>query len=124
MQMADGVGGVLIDSPEECASAVRALLLDPDHAHDLANSGRERVQHQFLLPRLLLNELRLMKELSEGAEGTREELWKSLRDPICGMMLSADHRTATWETRTFRFCSELCRNQFLREPERYIEVRK
>jgi trehalose synthase len=122
LQMADGVGGVLIDSPEECASAVRSLLRDADQARDLAHSGRERVQHQFLLPRLLLNELRLMKELAEGAKVTPEEWWKSRRDPICGMMLSADHRTAIWETRTFRFCSELCRNQFLRAPARYISV--
>jgi trehalose synthase len=124
LQMADGVGGVLIDSPEECASAVRALLLDPDHAHDLAHSGKERVQHQFLLPRLLLNELRLMKELAEGAEVVREESWKSGRDPVCGMMQAPDHRTATMQTRTFRFCSELCRNQFLRDPERYLSVTK
>ena len=123
LQMADGVGGVLIDSPEECASAVRSLLRDPDHAQDLAHSGRERVQRQFLLPRLLLNELRLMKKLSEGAAVTREESWKSLRDPVCGMVLSADHRIATIETRTFQFCSELCRNQFLRAPERYLSVR-
>jgi trehalose synthase len=121
LQMADGVGGVLVDSPEECASAVRRLLRDPDHAHDLAQSGRERVQQQFLLPRLLLNELRLMKKLG-GAGVTREESWKSRRDPVCGMMLSADHRTATIETRTFLFCSELCRNQFLRAPERYLSV--
>jgi trehalose synthase len=124
LQMADGVGGVLVDSPEECASAVRCLLRDPDRANDLACSGRERVQHQFLLPRLLLNELRLMKKLAEGAGVTREESWTSHRDPVCGMMLSADHRTATMENRTFEFCSELCRNRFLSQPERYISVRK
>jgi trehalose synthase len=122
LQMADGVGGVLVDSQEECASAVRSLLRDPDHAYDLAHSGRERVQRQFLLPRLLLNELRLMKKLGEEAEVTREESWKSRRDPVCGMMLSADHRTASLETRTFRFCSDLCRNQFLRAPERYLSM--
>ena len=122
LQMADGVGGVLVDSPEECASAVRNLLRDPDHAQHLAHSGRERVQRQFLLPRLLLNELRLMKKLG-GAGVTREESWKSRRDPVCGMMLSAGYRTATIETRTFQFCSELCQNQFLRAPERYLSVR-
>jgi trehalose synthase len=122
LQMADGVGGVLIDSPEECATTVRSLLRDPDHAQDLAHSGRERVQRQFLLPRLLLNELRLMKKLGGGTAVTREESWKSLRDPVCGMMLSAGYRTATIETRTFQFCSELCRNQFLRAPERYLSV--
>jgi trehalose synthase len=64
LQMADGAGGILVDSPEECASAVRRLLKDPGLAKDLAQSGRERVRQEFLLPRLLLNELRLMMELT------------------------------------------------------------
>jgi trehalose synthase len=64
LQMADGAGGILVDSPEECASAVRSLLRDPGLANDLARSGKERVRQKFLLPRLLLNELRLMNELA------------------------------------------------------------
>jgi trehalose synthase len=64
LQMADGAGGILVDSPEECASAVRSLLRDRGLASDLARSGRERVRQEFLLPRLLLNELRLMNALS------------------------------------------------------------
>jgi trehalose synthase len=123
LQMADGTGGVLIDSQEECVAAVRNLLQDPDHAHDLAHKGRERVRHQFLLPRLLLNELRLMKELAEGHPSSRDKSWKSERDPVCGMMVSPDFRTADVDGQPFRFCSELCRSQFLREPVRYIKAR-
>ena len=122
LQMADGVGGVLVDNTEECASAVRSLLRDRDHAKDMVRSGKERVRLQFLLPRLLLNELRLMKELAEERRITRDESWKSDRDPICGMMVSPDHHTATVGGRLFRFCSELCRGQFLREPQRYGAV--
>jgi trehalose synthase len=64
LQMANGVGGVLIDNLEECAAAVRDLLLDPTLRNELANSGKERVRQHFLLPRLLLDELRLMTRLS------------------------------------------------------------
>ncbi len=120
LQMADGAGGMLIESSEECASAIRTLLRNPDHAHDLAHRGRERVRHNFLLPRLLLNELRLMKELAEGRPITRDESWRSERDPVCGMMVSPDHLTATLDNQTFRFCSESCRSQFRRQPERFI----
>jgi trehalose synthase len=63
LQMADGVGGILINSVEECAIAVRRLLLDPSLAKELARAGKERVREHFLLPRLLLNELQLMKKM-------------------------------------------------------------
>jgi trehalose synthase len=36
LQMADGAGGMLVENTEECASAIRKLLHDPDLAHDLA----------------------------------------------------------------------------------------
>jgi trehalose synthase len=122
LQMADEVGGLLIDSPEECVSAVAKLLRDRDYALDLAHRGKERVYREFLLPRLLLNELRLMKELAEGAGFVRDESWKSQRDPVCGMVLSTDYRTAIVDKRRFRFCSELCRNRFLTAPARYISA--
>lgn len=118
LQMADGAGGMLIDNVEECAAAVRTLLRDPDRAHDLAHSGRERVQRYFLLPRLLLNELRLMKELAEGRPVRRDESWAPERDPVCGMMLGSKERSAPAHGRTFRFCSESCRGQFAHQPEK------
>jgi YHS domain-containing protein len=60
----------------------------------------------------------LMKELAEGHPRC-DELWKSERDPVCGMMVSPEFQTANVAGQPFRFCSELCRNQFLREPVRY-----
>jgi trehalose synthase len=62
LQMADGVGGILINSTEECTAGVRRLLLDPNFGYELACAGKERVRQLFLLPRLLLNELQLMKK--------------------------------------------------------------
>jgi trehalose synthase len=64
LQMADGVGGILINSTEECTAAVRRLLLDPNFGYELACAGKERVRQHFLLPRLLLNELQLMKKFA------------------------------------------------------------
>src|SRR6266850_563831 len=116
LQMADGGGGMLVDSTEECASAVRSLLLDPNRGHDLARRGRERVRRHFLLPRLLLNELRLMKELA-SASGNRDASWRSSRDPVCGLLIRPDDLTATVEGQTFRFCSDSCRSEFLRQTQ-------
>ena len=75
--MADGAGGILVKNLDQCADAVRTLLKDPDRARTLASRGRERVRQQFLLPRLLLNELRLMKELTEGHPIVRDPSWSS-----------------------------------------------
>jgi trehalose synthase len=60
MQMPDGVGGMLVDSVEDCASAMLKLLNDRELAEQLGQSGRARVREHFLLPRLLMEELELL----------------------------------------------------------------
>jgi trehalose synthase len=65
LQMPSGTGGILVDSVEECADALLHLLRHPEVAHALGESGRERVRHHFLMPRLLLDELRLLEALTE-----------------------------------------------------------
>lgn len=63
LQMKDGVGGRLVQSTEQCASALLELLSDPELALALGQSGRERVRKHYLLPRLLLEELALLAAL-------------------------------------------------------------
>ena len=63
MQMPEGVGGVLVDSVEECAEAMLELLNDRELAGALGQSGREHVREHFLLPRLLMEELALLASL-------------------------------------------------------------
>jgi trehalose synthase len=63
MQMPEGVGGVLVDSVEECAAALLKLLNDDELAAQLGGSGRAHVREHFLLPRLLMDELRLLSTL-------------------------------------------------------------
>jgi trehalose synthase len=120
LQMADGAGGVLVDSVEECAQGIVELLHDPSRARELGARGRERVRAQFLLPRLLLNELVLAAELVAGRQPVAAA-WDGGRDPVCGMSL-ADEQAAPAETHggnAFRFCSEQCRERFRRDPGRY-----
>lgn len=42
-------------------------------------------------------------------------------DPICGMK-TADHlsSTATYKGKTYGFCSSMCKDEFLKSPEKYI----
>ncbi len=63
LQMPDGVGGRMVDSTEQCAQAMLELLTDRALAEQLGSSGREHVREHFLLPRLLMEELRLLASL-------------------------------------------------------------
>lgn len=118
LQMADGAGGLLVQSNEDCAKGMLTLLKDPERARDLGLKGRERVREHFLLPRLLLNELELMRGLAAGLAVVPAEE----RDPVCGMSVSPEGRApeAAFRDVTYRFCSEQCRGQFLRKPGHYV----
>ena len=67
MQMPEGIGGLLVDSVEECAAAMLRLLSDRVLARQLGQSGRAHVREHFLLPRLLMEELRLLSTLGPAA---------------------------------------------------------
>ena len=45
---------------------------------------------------------------------------KPFRDPVCGMR-GSDSITYLYKGETYAFCSYHCREQFEKEPERYIE---
>jgi trehalose synthase len=121
LQMADGAGGELVNSVEECARALVSLLQDRPRAAALGASGRERVREHFLIPRLVLNEVSLMRELSASRPISRQADW-SHRDPVCGMALPDREPaiSATFRGATHGFCSEQCRRLFLESPDRYL----
>ncbi|HLY29718.1 MAG TPA: glycosyltransferase, partial [Ktedonobacterales bacterium] len=125
LQMADGVGGLLVDSVAECAQALTDLLQHPQQAKALAQRGQDRVRAQFLLPRLLLNEVTLMSALVQNQPAVQAATSAAVpRDPVCGMALSETPATvtATADNRSssYAFCSADCRARFLAAPERYL----
>ncbi len=120
LQMADGVGGFLIDGVEDCARAIVKLLRDPDLGRALGESGRARVRERFLIPRLVLNELALLRSLAAG----RPVDHAAGHDPVCGMAVTGARPVElTVEGRTYRFCSERCRSIFDASPGRYLARR-
>jgi trehalose synthase len=64
LQMPEGVGGILVEDIQECAHAMLELLSDSELAARLGQTGRQQVREHFLLPRLLMEELRLLRTLS------------------------------------------------------------
>jgi trehalose synthase len=125
LQMADGVGGLLVESVEACADAILQLLHERDRAAKLATDGQARVRQHFLLPRLLLNELELLVDLARAVPVPRAPADRAgRRDPVCGMALPAGDTvlTASRGDQMYAFCSETCRRRFLAAPDRYLAV--
>jgi trehalose synthase len=122
LQLADGAGGVLVESIEECAQAMVSLLGDRDVAAELAQRGRERVRKHFLIPRLILDELTLIRDLAAGLPITPPP---AERDPVCGMALAEPETapSAAFAGTTYRFCSDDCRARFALTPQRYLARR-
>ncbi|MFZ2086960.1 MAG: YHS domain-containing protein [Desulfobaccales bacterium] len=44
-------------------------------------------------------------------------------DPVCNLDLAAQHGQFMYdfEDVTYYFCSELCKNEFIRQPERFVK---
>ena len=119
LQMADGVGGILVDSVEECAEAVVQLFENPSETEKLSKRGQERVREHFLLPRLLLNHLSLMLNLEKPKEFLIPGDSRIEQDPVCGMAVKSPAISLILNDQKYVFCSEECRNRFEMNPKRY-----
>ena len=63
LQMPGELSTYLVNSVEECAQKIVYLLQNPAVSKRLGEVGREVVRHNFLFPRLIRDELRLIKKL-------------------------------------------------------------
>ena len=63
LQMEHGKSGYLVESVEECAEKVLYLLQHPAEARRMGFRGRQYVRSHFLAPRLLSDELSLLRSL-------------------------------------------------------------
>jgi len=66
LQIEDGVNGYLVSNAVECAERIVDLLDDPDRARVMGVAARESVRRRFLMPRLLLDYLRLFQQIVDG----------------------------------------------------------
>jgi trehalose synthase len=66
VQIEDGVTGYLVNSPEECAQRVVQLFQDPGLRTRMGEAAQGRVRERFLLPRLALDYLKVVKSHIEG----------------------------------------------------------
>lgn len=47
-------------------------------------------------------------------------------DPVCGMKVDADQPPFRWlyKGKEYHFCSEVCKQLFQREPEKYLKAKR
>jgi trehalose synthase len=67
VQIRDGQNGFLAETAEECAARIVQLVTDPQLARAIGERARRSVRRRFLLPRLLLDELRLYAAVATRA---------------------------------------------------------
>jgi trehalose synthase len=63
LQMTGNLSDYLVNSAEECAEKIVYLLRNPAVCKQLGEEGKQIVTDNFLLPRLVRDELRLIKSL-------------------------------------------------------------
>ena len=63
MQIPAGYKRFLTDSIEDCAAKIGALLEDSETREAFGEAGRRHVRQHFLLPRLVRDDLRLMRDV-------------------------------------------------------------
>jgi trehalose synthase len=63
LQVSDGETGYLVDTVEECAERIGALLDDPELGRALGLRGKEHVREHFLTPRYLRDYLKIFHEV-------------------------------------------------------------
>ncbi|GAI15799.1 unnamed protein product, partial [marine sediment metagenome] len=63
LQMTGELSDYLVSTIEECAEKVIKLLKYPELAGELGREGREHIKNNFLMPRLVRDELKLIKSL-------------------------------------------------------------
>ena len=63
LQVQNGKGGFLVNSIEECAEKVLYLLQNPAVAKRMGLKGRQHIRSNYLTPRLLSDELKILRSL-------------------------------------------------------------
>ncbi len=66
-QVIDGVTGLLATTVDDFSEKIVRILREPDLARRLGEGGRRHVQEHFLLPRFIIDELRLLGDLAGPA---------------------------------------------------------
>ncbi|GAA4157240.1 hypothetical protein GCM10022217_16910 [Chryseobacterium ginsenosidimutans] len=62
------------------------------------------------------------KNTAASKSNTKKVKFANAEDPICHMPTEADMKdTAVYKNKTYGFCSAYCRDEFKKDPEKYVQ---
>ena len=93
LQIEDGVNGYLVSNTAECAERIVDLLNDPQRARSMGIAARESVRRRFLMPRLLLDYLRLFQQIVDGQLRQPERCTNSEAEALAALLAGHGQRT-------------------------------
>jgi trehalose synthase len=103
VQIEDGVNGYLVSNAVECAERIVDLLDDPQRAKLMGVAARESVRRRFLMPRLLLDYLRLFQQIVNGQLCQPERCTNSEAETLAALLAGpSDSEAARHGQRTPR----------------------
>ena len=71
LQIDDGKNGFLVNGISDCADRIGFLLKNPQKAKEMGSNGFEKVRRNFLITRLALDELGVLKEMTSSKKVIR-----------------------------------------------------
>jgi trehalose synthase len=86
LQIEDGVNGYLVSNASQCGERIVDLLDDPDRARLMGAAARESVRQRFLMPRLLLDYLRLFQQIVDGQCPQPEKCTEAEAKALAGLL--------------------------------------
>jgi len=86
LQIENGVNGYLVSSAVECAERIVDLLGDPGRSGMMGVAARESVRRRFLMPRLLLDYLRLFQQIVNGQFCQPEHCKETKANAVAGLL--------------------------------------
>jgi len=96
LQIEDGVNGYLVSNVVECAERMVDLLDHPERARAMGAAARESVRRRFLMPRLLLDYLRLFQQIVDGQLCQPERCTDSEASALAALLAGPSDSETAW----------------------------
>ncbi len=118
------IARALANDPQLILADEPTANLDSKHGHDVVVLLRDIAKKQGRTVVIVSHDYRI-REVADRVlwleDGRFKEIGKLARDPVCGMAVEEAVAVAqAYRGRTYRFCSQGCRREFMESPARFV----
>lgn len=118
------IARALANDPELLLADEPTANLDSKHGHEVVALLRDIAKKQGRTVIIVSHDHRI-REVADRVlwleDGRFRDVGKLARDPVCGMAVEeAGAAAEVYNGRTYYFCSQGCRREFLEEPARFV----